>query len=33
MKYNENIILNYNSFLWKIIEPEGDDIMGWGEIS
>jgi hypothetical protein len=27
MNYNENIILNCNSFLWKIIEL--DDVLGW----
>jgi hypothetical protein len=30
MNYNENIILNCNSFLWKKkIEPEKNDVMGW----
>jgi len=29
MNYNENIILNCNSFLGKIIEPERGDLVGW----
>jgi hypothetical protein len=31
MNYNENIILNCNAFLCKIIEPERDDVNGIGD--